>query len=152
MMRYAFYPNPHVAGDEAVHRFRRYRTLVTEGDISEEEFRQLTSGMQLQGYMPIYRYENAPSQYRSLAHPCSHMHVGIHDSNRWAIRRVLSPLAFTMLLVKHYYSEEWEQGIPDGSTTGINEFEVELAAERARCALVGEEQFSAEEERSFYLA
>lgn len=149
-VRFAYYPNPHVSDHEALGKFRRYREMLGEGLLQDEDFGQLVRAMTYRGSIPIFRYENAPGQYKPLAHPCSHMHIGLHGENRWALRRHLTPLAFSMLIAKHYYPVEWSMGIPEGSISGENDFEVALVGERRNCRIV--EQFSPQEELAFHLS
>lgn len=147
-VRFAYYPNPHVSGLDALNKFRRYREMLADGTIMDDDFGQLVRGMAYRGSVPIFRYENAPSQYVPFNHPCSHLHIGLHSENRWAVRRQLTPLAFTMLIIKHYYAEEWGLGVPVGSLDGANLFEQQLCEERGRCRIVSE--FSTDEERAFH--
>lgn len=147
-VRFAYYPNPHVSDLNALNNFRRYREMLADGIITDDDFGQLVRGMKFRGSVPIFRYENAPSQYVALSHPCSHLHIGLHGDNRWALRRQLTPLAFTMLIVKHYFSDEWSLGVEPGSTDGMNKFDTVLGEERSRCRVLSE--FSSAEERTFH--
>ncbi len=147
-VRFAYYPNPHVSDNQALGKFRRYRDMLDEGALQDEDFGQLVRAMTYRGSVPIFRYEHAPGQYVPLSHPCSHMHIGLHGENRWALRRQLTPLAFSMLIAKHYYPVEWALGIEDGSITGENRHEVALVEERKNCRIVA--QFSPEEELAFH--
>jgi hypothetical protein len=151
-VRYAYYPNPHVSRPDALHKFRRYREMVREETLSEDEFSQLVQGMKFDGGVPIFRYEHSPSQYVPLSHPCSHLHIGVHGDNRWAVSRLLSPLAFTMLMVKHYYPAEWAQGAHGDAGAEVHDFEIELSGERSRCPLLGEAAFCQEERNTFHFA
>ena len=87
-----------------------------------------------------------------LRHPCSHFHLGHHSENRWAINRVLTPLAFTLLVLKQYYSEEWEVLGDNAQVEFGNIFEGELIQERTNCRAIGDDLFTANEGRSFHLA
>lgn len=151
-VRYAYYPNPHVSSDQDLHKFRKYRELVESDQLSEDDFFQFFHRVGMGARVPIFRYESAPSQYNSLSHPCSHFHIGLHGENRWAIRRILTPVAFAMLIVKHYFAAEWSMGVPEGSLTGANDFEVELSQERANCQLLEDQWFSEEERNTFHFA
>jgi len=122
--------------------------MVEGGALQDEEFGHLLNGMSCRGKIPVFRYENAPGQYVPLSHPCSHMHIGLHGENRWAMRRQLTPLAFSMLIAKHYYPVEWALGVEEGAIDGRNEHEVALVNERKNCRIVA--QFSAEEELAFH--
>ncbi len=53
-----------------------------------------------------------------------------------------------MLIVKHYFSDEWNLGVESGSTDGMNKFDTALGEERSRCRVISE--FSSAEERTFH--
>jgi hypothetical protein len=100
------------------------------------------------------RYENAPSQYKCLHHPCSHFHIGFHAESRWPISRVLTPESFTMLIAKLYYSLQWQKlGVDANDKVTGSSFESMLIAEKANCRIIGNELFGSNTEaRSFHFA
>lgn len=151
-VRYAYYPNPFLGPtDASIEEFRRRRGLVESGDITHEEYLALLRDRPAQFRVPALRYENSPEQRRELEHPCSHFHIGYHGEDRWALNRVLSPLAFTLLIVKHYYGLAWQVygDEPDGPYQ--NKLEARLAREKAdKCVPVVDALFSKLEEKSFF--
>lgn len=152
--RYAFYPNPFISkSHEAERNFAKKRKLVQEGALTEEEWLALLATDENEGYIPILRYENSPGQYRGFAHPCSHLHIGTHGENRWAFQRILSPLAFSMLVVKQYYSEEWAVHGENAEDRDFrNRFERDLVEEKeGQCRILHRDHFSEFEERSFVI-
>lgn len=148
--RFAYYPNPHVSKPDALYKFRKYRQMVLDEKIDEEEFANLVQKMRFDGGVPVFRYEYSENQYDELRHPCSHLHIGIHGENRWAVSRVLTPLAFVKLMVKHYYPAEWAQGVSEVGRVDVHHFEEALIDEKNRCQEVGDEHFSSAERRSFH--
>ena len=108
-VRYAYYPNPFATGKTNIANFRQLRERVESGEIPFEEYLETLKGNQPEAWIPLIRYENAPSQHKELQHPCSHFHIGHHSDNRWAVNRLLTPLAFTLLILKHYYSSAWRE-------------------------------------------
>jgi len=149
-VRYAYYPNPHASKPKALHAFRRYRDMVKSKALDEDEFSQLVQGMKFDGGVPIFRYEHSESQYVALSHPCSHLHIGVHGENRWAVSRLLSPLAFTLLISKHYYPGEWGLGVIEEQGNERHQFEEILATERTQCRPLSEEFFCATERQTFH--
>ena len=116
-VRYAYYPNPFYNGK--VEDLKRRRELVEAGMITEEENLVILRDEGIDPRAPLMRYEYAPKQYKELFHPCSHFHIGHHDDNRWATNRILSLLAFTLLILKHYYGPVWkEAGESEGDPNG----------------------------------
>lgn len=145
--RYAFYPNPFRARDDEM--LRDLDSELKEGAISFEEFSQILAEESATTNVAPIRYEYAPLQYREFNHPCAHMHIGHHSGNRWPVARRLSPAAFTMIVMRQCYGEEWislgdAQG---GREPSLNE---RMAVERERCYHLGEEHFSGAERRLFH--
>lgn len=103
-VRYAYYPNPFISGkDNELESFRRLQELVESGLLQHEEYLTILSERSAMSGIPMLRYENAPDQRKKFAHPCSHFHIGFHSENRWPVRRILTPYAFSLLVFKNYY-------------------------------------------------
>lgn len=152
-LRYAYYPNPFLgASRQAISELAELRTYVDEGALDVDEFLHRVSELRFTQHPPLVRYENAPSQYVELVHPCSHLHIGHHSENRWPVRRVLTPAAFTLLMLKLFYPDFWGEGetVPSGDRS-LSLDDV-LANSKQDCVLLPDDFFSAAAERQFFLA
>ncbi|MCF1440603.1 DUF2290 domain-containing protein [Ralstonia nicotianae] len=150
-VRYAFYPNPFVSGkEEDLISFKRRRELVVAELITHEEYLSLIADGSLSSGVPMFRYENAPDQRKKFRHPCSHFHIGFHSENRWPLKRILTPLAFSLLVFKAYYGLPWKMRGDDDEEDVSNVFERMLIDERANCRLVSNVLFEEIEERTFF--
>jgi hypothetical protein len=149
-VRYAYYPNPFISGQEDIDAFKRYQELVESDMISHEDYLSLLSDKKAVGGIPMLRYENAPDQRKKFHHPCSHFHIGFHSDNRWPLKRILTPHAFSLLVFKNYYGNSWKGAGDDEEEDVSNLFERQLIVEKSNCRLVPEEFFEKVEERSFY--
>jgi hypothetical protein len=106
----AYLPNPWISGvDGALQQIETWETLQTLGRFDEEEVAKLISELPYYGSIPTIRFEYAARQYRELAHPAGHMHIGRHTENRWPFARALNPLTFSMFIAKMYYSNQWAE-------------------------------------------
>ncbi len=153
-VRYAYYPNPFATGRKnGIETFKRRRKLVEDGHLTQEEYLSLLHDDQAELRVPLIRYENAPGQHKGLAHPCSHFHIGHHGDNRWALNRILTPVAFTLLVLKQYYGNEWRiLGEAEDDEYG-NVFESMLINEKQlNCRIIGGELFVGAETRSFFFS
>ncbi|MBC9247509.1 DUF2290 domain-containing protein [Paracoccus sp. 11-3] len=104
----AFYPNPRITGSiEALSEFKEFSVARDSGEISEEEFSELSTSMPINYYVPRFRYEFSESQFRPVQHPGAHFHIGMSGEDRWGSSRRLSPLSFCYLMLKYYYPEHW---------------------------------------------
>ncbi len=148
-VRYAFYPNPFLDPIEAEVNIERCRELLDAGMITNEEFLTLINEQRSDNRAAPIRYESAPRDRREFSHPSSHFHIGHGAGGRWAIARNLTPLAFTLLILKHYYPQKWQAADDPLKETG-NAFEAQLIRARAECPEVPEVLFSDLERSCFH--
>ena len=126
---------------------------LNEGEIELEDYLSLLQEFKPDVRVPLIRYENAPGEYVTLQHPCSHFHVDHHSDNRWAANRSLTPPAFTLLICKLYYSASWSMHWthrPNGER--FNKFEELLAKEKEKSPVLADQYFSKIETNSFHFA
>lgn len=106
--RLAYLPNPWISGaPEAARSVAEWEALEQQGVFSFDEVDQLMGELPYLGAIPPIRFEHSSSQYTEHIHPAAHLHIGRHTDNRWPLARVLSPLTFTMMIVKFYYGSRW---------------------------------------------
>ncbi len=151
-VRYAYYPNPYAGGAGGLETFRRRRELLDAGMINLEEYLALFWDDPPEARAPLIRYENAPDQYKALKHPCSHFHIGNHGDDRWALNRILTPRAFTLLVLKLYYGPIWRERGQDETNEFGNTLEGALIAEKTDCRPVADTMFTNIERRSFFFS
>lgn len=145
---YAYYPNPFGNGMRDI---SRWRELFESEMVTEAEFEAFMSNLPIFIKQPVIRYENSRKQYDELKHPCSHLHIGYHRDNRWAVGRVLTPAAFTLFVLKQYYPEQWAN-IGDHEYDGfLNAFESDLVKERTDSRIIGDDFFTEREKRTFHI-
>jgi hypothetical protein len=151
-VRYAYYPNPFVVGEDNLSEIRQWRELLENGSITLEDYLSILRDAQSGIGVPPVRYESAPDQHKGLQHPSSHFHIGHHQDNRWAINRTITPLAFTLLILKHYYGPAWREMGTDEQDEFGNRFEAQLIREKMNCRLIGDVLFLPAEARSFFFS
>jgi hypothetical protein len=150
-VRYAYYPNPYL-GANATHllRYKRRVELFENQFIDYEDFLQLLGEAIGRGRVPVVRYENAPGQYKELNHPCSHLHIGLHGDDRWPVRRLLTPDAFCLIMLRNYHGEAWRGSELDADGR-FTKLDLELSKARNDSKLLAPDFFTAVEERTFHL-
>lgn len=131
-MRFAYYANPFVSMsvDEV---------LAMHDGADYELYLQLLEESEERGDALVIRYEVATRDYVELRHPAAHFHVGLHEG-RWPADRILSPKAFTMFIVKLFYSSCWDDAADE-----------QLANEKHGCELLADTLFSAKDRRHLYV-
>lgn len=153
ILRYAFYPNPFLSGSaDELQEIQEYREMLIAGDINFEEYLQIISEIRRPQRAPCIRYENAPSQYVRRKHPCSHIHFGHHGENRWAVRRVLTAYAFGLIVLKHFYSDRWNER--DSIRISRQDRNINNLYDEAKqeSQLLADNLFSVEEIRQFHFS
>jgi hypothetical protein len=149
--RLAFLPNPWIAGVyEAATLVREWEALEALGAYDQEEVALLIGELPYYGSIPQIRFEYAPDQYRELAHPCAHLHIGRDTENRWALSKVLNPLTFVMMITKLYYVDSWSPNSQYYSGDAPGCFDTRLITELERSRRVHD--FSPLEERSLHFS
>ncbi len=53
------------------------------------------------------RYDCDPNAYRAGSHPLAHIHMGVDNNVRIALRRYMSPLAFLYFIIRQEFPENW---------------------------------------------
>lgn len=105
-VRLAYYPNPY--------QFVNYRSQKKEalellecGELSLSDYEQLVSEEDFTCDIPVIRYDLSLKQHCEKYHPAAHFHIGFFAENRWPVRRVLTPYAFLLKILMHYYPKVW---------------------------------------------
>lgn len=150
-LRYAFYPNPY--------DFMPYSAFLEElgmesaGADSYEMYLEYLSEANESGHVPPIRYDLAYRDYEALEHPTSHLHLGLHEDNRWPLDRVLTPLAFSLLIAKMFYSGQWKHhGLRRRQRdSDLNSFDTLLLQEKSKCSSLDRQFFSDLERRQFFI-
>lgn len=149
-IRFAFYANPFVLNGKGLDNFKKIKDLFEADMLDFEQYSTLLNDAKPESRIPLIRYENSPAQHRGLQHPCSHFHIGHHSENRWAVKRILTPCAFSMLIAKQYYSEFWDTCNTEQTGKSLKVLDEHFINERLACREVDADYFDEHEERSFH--
>ena len=85
------------------------------------------------------RYDVALRDYIELRHPAAHLHIGLDENSRWPVDKILSPLAFTLWMLKLFYPDQWADSHDD-----------RLSRAKSECQHLGGELFSPRERDQLY--
>lgn len=55
------------------------------------------------------RYDRDPIAYRTGVHPLAHIHIGLDNEIRIALRREMLAAGFVLFVMRHHYPSCWEQ-------------------------------------------
>lgn len=132
--RLAYFPNPWITGVEsAIHEQSKAKKKLEAGDITYEEYVDIVGSFELASAVPCIRYEYDLAARKPVVHPAAHLHIGRHTENRWSVERRLSPLAFTMMTTKLYYSAAWEPRSTFAGCEGEECVDISFVNELAQC-------------------
>lgn len=148
-LRFAYYPNPYEI--PTYEEFERdYGQWSVEGF---EMYLQLASDNPVLHRVPCIRYDMSKRDYRHLRHPASHLHLGLHEDNRWPLSKLLSPEAFSYLIAKLFYSDKWHAADDiDDAKVGLIGLEGRMAKIRADCEQLPRKLFSRHEKKHFHFS
>lgn len=106
--RLAYFPNPWIAGvPDAQDILDQWEALEEMGGLSHEDASDLIEELPYKGAIPAIRFEYSRQQYREIVHPAAHFHIGRNADNRWPCAVLLGPHAFSMLVARLYYADQW---------------------------------------------
>jgi hypothetical protein len=148
--RMAYLPNPWITGvADAQEVLREWEALVEMGELSHEDTSDLIDELPYSGAVPPIRFEYSLSQYREIAHPAAHFHVGRNSDNRWPCALLLGPFAFCMMITRLYYPDQWRprSSFEGGQVTDCLEFRFAEAIQASQFV----HEFSATERRMLHL-
>lgn len=149
-VRLAYYPNPY--------RFGEYNSIkkeltefFDEGILSQDELEQALMEEHFSNDVPIIRYDLSLSQYCSKYHPAAHFHIGFNSDSRWPVRRVLTPYAFFLKILFHYYHDLWFK-FGDAGEDERNLFDIEYCNEVSECQYLQDEYFQEYEHKRLHFS
>lgn len=107
--RLAYYPSPYFSGcTPNLIALEDLRLKLKSDEISIMDFEEyVADGFEAANRVPMLRFEYAEGQHRAVSHPAAHLHIGVDGEDRMASKVKLSPLSFTLLIIRSYYSTAW---------------------------------------------
>lgn len=153
-IRYAFYQNPQLycTYDEYLDSLRIMNLITDESneDIGfhfHEEYQQYLIEQAINESSTTIRYDVDHLEYRPLIHSTSHIHIGHSNNIRIPCNKVISPMKFSLFVIKHIFYEQWKDFIEKRNDTLIPI----LATEKAKCVKLTEDFWNHNEEQELFL-
>jgi hypothetical protein len=149
-IRYAFYPSPY--GPSELAQIQELKGMLEHDEIDAEAYTTFIQEINKNYSRSLIRYEYNTDQYRPGVHPASHFHIGTHGEDRWTVEKRLTPLAFSLLIGKLYFSHHWEclTVFNHENIRLSNEFDSQLLREKAICSVTPGEKFTIHDKSTFY--
>jgi hypothetical protein len=76
---------------------------------AEEEYERVLETAQYRRHLTPIRFDCDPPAYNSGSHPLAHIHIGLDNDVRIGMRRIMSPTAFALFVMRHMYPECWRR-------------------------------------------
>ncbi|RXE47295.1 DUF2290 domain-containing protein [Chromohalobacter israelensis] len=149
-IRLAYYPNPYRFVEYIKYK-RDALSLLDDNEITQEEYFQFLSEGDFTCDIPAIRYDYSLEQYCKDYHPAAHFHIGFYAENRWPTNRLLTPHAFLLKTLKHYYLGVWIEEAQKNGNTMDDHLDKKYRKEVFECPKLDEEAFSKEESERFYI-
>jgi hypothetical protein len=84
-----------------------FDNLDSVGDAFREEYDLVISTANLRESVTPIRYDLSPGLYECGVHPAAHLHIGMDNSIRIAVRRLMSPVSFVLFVLRQMYPDAW---------------------------------------------
>jgi len=114
-------------------------------EVFDEDYYQVLEGMSLNSGAVYLRYDvdALGRKNNENIHAYSHLHVGLNNSIRIPVSMHLTPLAFTMFVMRHVYYDVWATNVRSGFIVG---------GHKTQCEMLPPDKWTNEEKQFFYLA
>jgi hypothetical protein len=96
-------------------------------DVLRDEYEEYLTSLPRDWPATPIRFDFSPSFYKTPCHPAAHIHFGFASDIRVASRRVFSPEAFVLFVVRQCYPDHWRRL--------VDKHEIEFLTRRIRDAL-----------------
>lgn len=149
-IRLAFYPNP-FKFIEYQNNKKEALELFNEEGLTEIEYEQVLSEGDFISDIPLIRYDLSIDQHCENYHPAAHFHIGFNPNNRWPVAKKLTPYAFMLKILMHYYPELWFKHGEQGENEQ-NSLDIIYREELTKCEFVPQKYFQGiEKERLSFM-
>lgn len=135
-IRYAFFQNPtnYKSYNDFLEVLRESGIIEDESnenvpDIFEDDYQQFLTEQSINESAMCIRFDVDGGAYKPLIHSSAHFHIGHKNNVRIPCKIILSPLKFSIFIIKHVYYKVWKDQI--AIPTGI--LSQTLNTARSRC-------------------
>jgi hypothetical protein len=74
---------------------------------AQEEYEQVFDTATFRPHVTPIRYDFDTRGYRCGTHPLAHLHIGLDNNVRLALRREMSPVSFSLFVMRQMYPHSW---------------------------------------------
>lgn len=114
--------------------------------ILQEEYEQYKAESRLKKAVTPIRYDFHGEQFEELVHPISHIHIGFNNEVRIPLNRTMSPLDFTIFVLRNVYWKKWKYEIANNDI-----FKNNVLKAKRNTGILESKYFTNQESKLFYL-
>ena len=74
-----------------------------------DDYSMLLDTAGLKPHLTPIRFDVDKNSYKAGVHPLAHIHIGLDNEIRLAVRRHMSPLSFVLFVMRHMYPDCWDR-------------------------------------------
>lgn len=115
-LRFAYYENPFTyASYPDFLQFELELSYEECGDIFLQDYEQYVSEAKIKNMVIPFRYDFDEDQkrYKELIHTGSHIHIGHNNEIRFPTKQLLTPLGFSIFVLRNKYPLEYKSALND---------------------------------------
>lgn len=113
LLRYAFFQNPQEFISYEDYLWQLNIEPEEAGDSFIEEYSQYLSEASINTEATTIRYDLDFSSHHPLIHATSHLHIGVSENLRIPCNKIMTPVAFTLFIIKNLYYNTWKNLMDD---------------------------------------
>jgi hypothetical protein len=153
-LRFAYFQNPQeYKSYEEFLDYLRDKNIIEEetneeiGNDFEEDYQQFLTEQNVNTSSISIRYDLDAGNYKPLIHSTSHIHIGHQNNIRIPCNKILTPLKFTVFVLKHVYYYQWKELVEDENSHLIRSLDAKLA-----CVSLTSESWTDIENKELFLS
>lgn len=147
--RLMFIQNPllHVTFESYIEEIgwdKEYLSVEQLHEAFDDDYSQVLEGMKLNSGAVYFRYDvdARGRKGNENIHAYTHLHIGLNNSIRIPVGVHLTPLAFTMFVIRHVYYDIWVNGVRSGAIK---------SGHKMQCEVLPSDMWTSEEKKFLYL-
>jgi hypothetical protein len=119
-LSYSYYECPRITSTYENFLYDTFQVRADEvEDNYQEEYETYLATQAVKETVTPMRYDLNVDDYTEGLHPISHLHVGHENDIRLALRKVLRPMSFLLLVIRQRYPRTWVRCLAQPGIAGL---------------------------------
>jgi hypothetical protein len=119
-LSYSYYECPRITSTYEDFLYDNFQVRVEDvADDYHEEFEAFLATQPPKETVTPIRYDYNVHDYNEGLHPASHIHIGHKSEVRMAVRKILRPMSFLLLILRQCYPRAWVHCLAQPGISGL---------------------------------